>query len=888
MRNKLLLIAIGIVSSFALAAILSTADSSAYTTAQIQRHLRQGVRTAYEWDRDCRNNLRRRPGYTMGSGNYRRLINGVVPGINQAAYHSEAWLSERGQGNTQTPTDVNYGQTRINLQLNYAMFLCGTLIDRDYTNTSSMTAGRIANQSYRWVTTSNARDRRPNRVGSRGMRPAQTASTIRVVGISVISGGGSVSGYSSGDMLRVRRNGNTRYWIAPPVNLRYNAPSGGITTDRTIRVRLRYKKIQSYHNTNLNRAVNICNRTRTGNPDRASSWRRCRTQTSTLTIRFKVKRRHNLAPQVSISGSSVGYGSSSISGINSTIRNTGDATSGRSFYDLFRFRVPESRIGAFRSAWNSQREQRFTHGTNFGCQNASRLYSGIEDCVENPVGVRNASGRTFSPGTTLIGNNRTDNNNPTRNAQVGDLICYATTVNRYASGRTARDWRTSRPNCLVVTPNYNLDPISSVGISEITEGAESIDGVDGTVINRGPTQSKPVDYVVSRFVVDASDSLSGGQGITRTQNDWPCYVPETLWGARHCKEISGSLQTGQTINYPGQADVVSNATDDITDINDLSFGDKVCYVTIVSAYSPSANNDTFKYSTPSCVLVAKRPKVQVWGGDTMVGGNSNIITKVTTINNHLYGSWSEYGVFSNGLVDSASGAGLSADSNGRALAPASDYNRLTFANTFGGGNFGTYGIMSFPVSVASYFSGGTEFNQAQIDIDSVSGDRVYRRDGDLRITGGEMRAGSSLVMVVNGTVRITGNVNYEDRQYSSVGDLPQLIVIAPNIIFDSGVERFDGWLVSDNSGISTCGTVDPSDWTSGLTAESCDRRLRVNGPVQTSHLYLRRTFGANAGHPGMPAEVINSRFDAALWGYAHSRQSGAIKTMHLKELPPRF
>ena len=72
----------------------------------------------------------------------------------------------------------------------------------------------------------------------------------------------------------------------------------------------------------------------------------------------------------------------------------------------------------------------------------------------------------------------------------------------------------------------------------------------------------------------------------------------------------------------------------------------------------------------------------------------------------------------------------------------------------------------------------------------------------------------------------------------------------------------------------------------------CEKQLRINGPIIAKHLFLRRTFtkgGDTSGNnPGEPAEILNLRADAYLWGNERSKESGAIKTMHLKELPPRF
>lgn len=88
--------------------------------------------------------------------------------------------------------------------------------------------------------------------------------------------------------------------------------------------------------------------------------------------------------------------------------------------------------------------------------------------------------------------------------------------------------------------------------------------------------------------------------------------------------------------------------------------------------------------------------------------------------------------------------------------------------------------------------------------------------------------------------------------------------------------------------VSTCGSLPGSGWASGLSSTSCNEQLIVNGPIMSERLYLRRTHGADVSHRGRPAEILNLRPDAYLWGKASASKSTSIGTQHLKELPPRF
>ena len=62
---------------------------------------------------------------------------------------------------------------------------------------------------------------------------------------------------------------------------------------------------------------------------------------------------------------------------------------------------------------------------------------------------------------------------------------------------------------------------------------------------------------------------------------------------------------------------------------------------------------------------------------------------------------------------------------------------------------------------------------------------------------------------------------------------------------------------------STCGVViNYGDWLSGVSDVSCGKQLKINGPIKTGRLFLRRTYGGKHAssakndpnmHPGTPA-----------------------------------
>jgi hypothetical protein len=141
-------------------------------------------------------------------------------------------------------------------------------------------------------------------------------------------------------------------------------------------------------------------------------------------------------------------------------------------------------------------------------------------------------------------------------------------------------------------------------------------------------------------------------------------------------------------------------------------------------------------------------------------------------------------------------------------------------------------------------------------------------------------------------VTIADDITYANGPYSSILDLPQLIIIAKNIVINDNVKQIDAWLIAKGSAIGTDGKINTCasvGETGPLTATVCTTPLTINGPVMAQKLFLRRTSGAGAdADAGNAAETINLRADAYLWGIAHNANSGRLTTVYETELPPRF
>ena len=268
--------------------------------------------------------------------------------------------------------------------------------------------------------------------------------------------------------------------------------------------------------------------------------------------------------------------------------------------------------------------------------------------------------------------------------------------------------------------------------------------------------------------------------------------------------------------------------------------------------------------------------------------------KMAYTNQNMYGSWGEYGIIANGKADSASGAGLSSSFNGRSGVTPRDYNKLTFANIPKYGNFSS--TSSVPDNFTLPSVGGTRGSiSGNVDVNSLASGEYNA--GNVTLTGSKLSVGKSIVIKSSGVVRISGDLLYTDT--NDVRQLPQLIIYAKNIIIEPSVGEVNAWLITQKDGyVSTCGVViSAGGWLSGVSESSCGKQLKVNGPIKTGHLFLRRTYGGKHAssakndpnmHPGTPAEIINLRADTYIWAYNNYQNTGAISTVNVRELPPRY
>lgn len=308
------------------------------------------------------------------------------------------------------------------------------------------------------------------------------------------------------------------------------------------------------------------------------------------------------------------------------------------------------------------------------------------------------------------------------------------------------------------------------------------------------------------------------------------------------------------------------------------------------------------------INVGKRPKVQILGGDLIVGRasatnakrNSTVSTSVTAMpDGRMYGSWVEYALVPTGTVRGmASRSGYVGGSGSSDLCSLSV---LTFTNANGehcqAASIGSYDDNSVASNIAASYpvQTGTTRLSGTIDIGAEGRSGVFTAtDATLRLESSvPIARGQSFVLnAPDTTVVVSGNIAYVSGPFTTSADIPQVVIIAKNIIISDAVGRLDAWLVATGSGadgrVNTCGAGSVGE-TSNLTSVVCTAQLTINGPVMANHLQLRRTFGSdNVANAGVPAEIVNLRGDAYLWANAHIRPNSVIPTASTKELPPRY
>ncbi len=496
----------------------------------------------------------------------------------------------------------------------------------------------------------------------------------------------------------------------------------------------------------------------------------------------------------------------------------------------------------------------------------------------------------YSPGDTpagagvgVIRNSFSYNIYGVQQADVGNTLCEWVQYDPVdsAGNRNGR----GIPACVSIPYGYTLTPNTNVDLSGTVE-ANSTVNVTPTISNAGPTKSQSVQWQVTQIVVQPGAGVPNAGGGTSNVSVTPCgtyfkSLPQatcsTIASGNSVIDPSGSVLSGSALST---SSVV---------IGDYPVGTKVCYATSVQPYSSSTTD--WRHSAPVCLIIGLKPKVQVIGGDLMANSVNTSATRKSFLGtDYTFGSWIEYGIFAVGnIYGAASGSAYS----GSGLANANNCieSKLSFADSTASGvcssttAIGNYANSNSIPDVGASFpaSGAPSIGSGDLSVQSKSG--VFTTSG-VTLSGGNIQQGRWVVINAPGAdVTINGDITYTNGQLHSLGDIPQVVIIANNINITSNVKQIDAWLIAKSS-LNTC-----SDVIGNLSSDLCNNQLIVNGPVAAGKLYLRRTAGSGSGpdHSGDPAEIFNLRPDAYMWASLRATGGGnRIQTVYTTELPPRL
>lgn len=438
----------------------------------------------------------------------------------------------------------------------------------------------------------------------------------------------------------------------------------------------------------------------------------------------------------------------------------------------------------------------------------------------------------------------------------------------------------------IPSQNFNLTPTIS-GSPAASEGGGAVN-LSPIVNNSGSTTSASAQWQVNSFRIPPGQAIPGGGDSSSN--------PQAHYGNGASSIASGNQQFSRNS---------SPLTISPQTLGDFPVGTRVCYALSVQ---PLAHDDArWRHSTPFCVTISKSPKVHVTSGDLWVGRGavSSIRTSLTVQGasgggNVYYGSLSEYAIASSGLVAGmASGSGYA---NGATTGDLCLLSVLTFTNTTNSAcNSNTIGGYVLPASspaIATKFpvSDSTPRISGATNLSNLSSKTIYTANSGAVINlSSSTDVPKGKWVVINAPladVVISSNIQYTSAALVQVSEIPQVVIIARNIIIADSVTNIDAWLIATGTGsegrINTCGAGGVNEATV-VTASNCGAQLTVNGPVIANHLLLRRTAGAGPSTAaGDPAEVFNLRPDAYFWATSYTSGAGRLPTVSTRELPPRF
>ena len=327
-------------------------------------------------------------------------------------------------------------------------------------------------------------------------------------------------------------------------------------------------------------------------------------------------------------------------------------------------------------------------------------------------------------------------------------------------------------------------------------------------------------------------------------------------------------------------------------------GTRVCRMLAVAPAGQSGGGPvvTNRWSAPVCIAIGKKPYLSIINGDIWAGGSFRNSANACPISSsrgiegsrssfqdgRIYGAFAEYAALSLRGIQTFGSGGKPVGTGLTFQNSASPYGNFSPATDWCLRNALDY-YSTMPI---------TPTTATTIQLANIDGVVSTPAGANVTIQGGTIPAGKRVVLIVDGSVTITGNITYAATSYADISQLPSVVVISRtgSILVQQAVTQIDGYYQAFLDFV-TCeeGQTSPN----GISENDnrCQAQLTVNGAVTASRLIARRIYGGGAGATDLrnqPAERFVFRPDVFLSLYAQSQSSGQLRTISEKELPPRY
>lgn len=446
----------------------------------------------------------------------------------------------------------------------------------------------------------------------------------------------------------------------------------------------------------------------------------------------------------------------------------------------------------------------------------------------------------------------------------------------------------STPRCAYVPYDYELKlclaslsttPQVYCGGSDIPTESNKEIPIDPNIENKGstPTPSNTKWKITQWRVSEDNENIPAGKGGDDNNGKNTCqYYSEVFAGnIRDCKvtnEGEKSIPIGDSYFDSKKIVVPNNA----------KVGERYCIGLSVSPYSLKQNEDKAKqdskigkewrHAAPICMLVVKKPKVQVWGNGIYTRGG--IKTSTTVVSGKTLGSWVEYDAFSAKSIK-----GFKSESSYTT-------NNLTFTNNIH--HLGNWGVWN-SISTANYIENGVRAkfgrNSKNDPVNKVEAEE-HRGNYTLNGLDGNNKPDGWTSVIYADNIKINGDIINKNPADNNITNIQQKIIIANNIYIDPRVKRIDAWLIAKND-LITC-TENNASFKTKVSNKTCNNELKINAGVVAKNIHSWRTYGSENGMMEKPAEIYNQRADAYMWSYSKGSGDNHIVTTYTKELPVRY